>query len=105
MSGVDATPIIKQLLLKNGKVYVATRNRTKSEVAIEKLQDETGKLAYFLPLDLADLESVKASADEFMRHVLLLISKTIHSSDACDYEARRQSCTFLSTMRQSIQLA
>ncbi|KAF8531486.1 NAD(P)-binding protein [Gautieria morchelliformis] len=57
--------IVKQLLLKNGKVYVATRDRKKSEVAIDKLQNETGKLAYFLPLDLADLESVKASADEF----------------------------------------
>ncbi|KAF8585072.1 NAD(P)-binding protein [Ramaria rubella] len=57
--------VVKQLLKKNAKVYVATRNETKSQAAIKRLQEETGKLGYFLQVDLADLDSIKASVEEF----------------------------------------
>ncbi|KAI0345469.1 NAD(P)-binding protein [Trametopsis cervina] len=57
---------VKALLAKNAKVYIATRNKEKSLSTIQDLQRETGKEALFLPLDLADLKSVKASAEEFL---------------------------------------
>jgi NAD(P)-dependent dehydrogenase (short-subunit alcohol dehydrogenase family) len=53
----------------NAKVYVAARNQSKAQEAIEELRKETGKEAIFLKLDLGDLNSIKASAEEFMRCV------------------------------------
>jgi retinol dehydrogenase 12 len=55
------------LLAKNAKVYIATRNKDKALSAIEELRTETGKQALFLQLDLADLTSVKSTAQEFLR--------------------------------------
>jgi retinol dehydrogenase 12 len=48
-------------------VYIAARNKEKSEKAIQELRDATGKEANFLLLDLGDLKSVKAAAEEFLR--------------------------------------
>ncbi|KDR82950.1 hypothetical protein GALMADRAFT_238644 [Galerina marginata CBS 339.88] len=56
----------KALLTHNAKVYVAARSREKAEKAIEDLKTETGKEGIFLKLDLSDLKSVKASAEEFL---------------------------------------
>ncbi|KAJ2919177.1 hypothetical protein MD484_g1196, partial [Candolleomyces efflorescens] len=56
----------KALLNHNAKVYIATRNREKTESAIQDLKTETGKEAIFLKLDLASLKSVKAAAEEFL---------------------------------------
>jgi retinol dehydrogenase-12 len=47
-------------------VYIAARNQEKAEQAIKDLHEETGKGAVFLKLDLADLKSVKAAAEEFL---------------------------------------
>ncbi|THV06312.1 NAD(P)-binding protein [Dendrothele bispora CBS 962.96] len=58
---------VKALLQHNAKVYLAARNRSKAESAIEELKKQTGKEAIFLELDLADLRSVKRAADEFLR--------------------------------------
>ncbi|EPQ56499.1 NAD P-binding protein [Gloeophyllum trabeum ATCC 11539] len=55
----------KALLQHNAKVYIAARNQEKSEQAIKDLEQQTGKTALFLKLDLADLHSVKAAAEEF----------------------------------------
>lgn len=55
--------------MHNAKVYVAARNQSKAQEAIEELRKETGKEAIFLKLDLGDLNSIKASAEEFMRCV------------------------------------
>ncbi|KAF8998888.1 NAD(P)-binding protein [Hymenopellis radicata] len=55
------------LLTKNAKVYIATRNEQNSKAVIEDLSAKTGKEAFFLKLDLSDLNSVKASAEEFMK--------------------------------------
>ncbi|KZT27891.1 NAD(P)-binding protein [Neolentinus lepideus HHB14362 ss-1] len=55
----------KALLLRNAKVYIAARSQEKSEQAIKDLEKETGKTAVFLKLDLADLPSIKAAAEEF----------------------------------------
>ncbi|KAH9959426.1 NAD-binding protein [Russula dissimulans] len=55
------------LLSKGAKVYIATRSEEKSQAAIEELQRETGKESiFFLKLDLADLPSIKAAAEQFM---------------------------------------
>jgi retinol dehydrogenase-12 len=59
----------KALLAHNAKVYVAARSQEKAEVAITELKKSTGKEAHFLKLDLADLKSVKASTEEYLRFV------------------------------------
>lgn len=56
----------KALLAHNAKVYVAARSQEKAEVAIKDLKDSTGKEAVFLKLDLTDLKSVKAAAEEYL---------------------------------------
>ena len=56
----------KVLLNHGARVYLAARNRSKAEEAIEWLKRETGgKLANFLQLDLANLDSVRKAAAEF----------------------------------------
>ncbi|KAG1777944.1 hypothetical protein EV702DRAFT_1098748 [Suillus placidus] len=55
------------LLTKNAKVYVACRDKAKGEDAIRDLKESTGREASFLQLNLANLESVKASGEEFLR--------------------------------------
>ncbi|KAF8871709.1 hypothetical protein CPB85DRAFT_1379041 [Mucidula mucida] len=58
---------VRVLLTKNAKVYIATRNEQKSKAVIEELREKTGKEALFLMLDLSDLNSVKVSAEEFLK--------------------------------------
>lgn len=58
--------IVKELLLHNAKVYLATRNPEKTERVIKELTEATGKTAVFLELDLGDLKSVKAAAEVFL---------------------------------------
>jgi retinol dehydrogenase 12 len=56
------------LLSKGAKVYIAARSEEKSQQAIEELKRETGKESiFFLKLDLADLVSVKAAAEGFIK--------------------------------------
>jgi len=55
----------KALLSHNAKVYIAARDQRKAQLAIQDLKDQTGKQSWFLKLDLADLHSVKAAAEEF----------------------------------------
>jgi retinol dehydrogenase 12 len=54
-------------------VYIAVRNEEKANAAIKELKAQTGKEAIFLKLDLADLKSVKASAEEFIRYLVRLV--------------------------------
>jgi retinol dehydrogenase 12 len=62
---------------RGGRVYVASRSRQKGEAAVASIVSATGNDAVsFLPLDLADLASVKASAQAFLAlgeplHVLI----------------------------------
>lgn len=50
-------------------MYLGCRNETKALQAIEELEKQTGTkgkgLAQFLKLDLADLRSIRAAAQEF----------------------------------------
>ncbi|KAJ7809844.1 NAD-P-binding protein [Mycena olivaceomarginata] len=57
---------VKQLLLKNAKVYLAARSVDKAAAAIKRLEGETKKSAVFLQLDLADLPSVRRAAESFL---------------------------------------
>lgn len=61
--------LTKILYSKGAKVYVAGRSETKAKAAIERVKstcsDASGELL-FLKLDLADLPSIKASAEEFL---------------------------------------
>ncbi|KAJ7751746.1 NAD(P)-binding protein [Mycena maculata] len=57
---------VKQLLLKNAKVYLAARSLEKATAAINRLENETKKTAIFIQLDLADLPSVRKAAETFL---------------------------------------
>jgi len=65
------------LAKRGGKVFVACRSAQKGRAAAAGISAETGNGAVvFLPLDLADLASVRACADEFLArgeplHVLI----------------------------------
>ena len=56
----------QNLLQHNAKVYLAGRDEGKGQEAVNKLKELTGKEPIFLHLDLADLASVKKSAEEFL---------------------------------------
>jgi tRNA threonylcarbamoyladenosine modification (KEOPS) complex Pcc1 subunit len=49
---------------------MAGRNRAKAEAVISELRMMTEKEAVFLELDLADLSSIKAASEEFLRYVV-----------------------------------
>lgn len=57
---------VRELLLKNAKVYLAARSFSKAQTSIERLAKETGKEPIFLQLDLGDLDSIKKSSREFL---------------------------------------
>ena len=57
---------LKALLQHNATVYIAARSKNKAEEVIQELKTITGRDAHFLKLDLSDLKSVKAAAEEFM---------------------------------------
>ncbi|KAI0920757.1 hypothetical protein AcW1_005064 [Taiwanofungus camphoratus] len=74
---------VKVLLMHNAKVYMASRTPEKARAAIKDLRKETGKEALFLRLDLADLRSIKAAAEEFLSketqlHVLFNNAGTVY---------------------------
>ncbi len=60
--------IRQALLAHNAKVYIAARNEEKTRAAIQDLKAATGKEAYYLHLDLADLKAIKQAATEFLRY-------------------------------------
>lgn len=60
---------MQALLSHNAKVYVASRSEEKARAAIKDLKEQTGKEALFLKLDLGDLRSVRAAAEQFKRYV------------------------------------
>lgn len=69
-SGIGYTTA-EQLARHGAKVYVAARSEAKAHAAIEKIyannkKVEAGKLI-FLPLDLADLDSVANAAEIFLK--------------------------------------
>ncbi|KAJ7220631.1 hypothetical protein GGX14DRAFT_492928 [Mycena pura] len=58
---------VRALLEHGAKVYMACRSRVKAEAVISELHILTGKEAIFLQLDLADLSSIKAAVEKFLR--------------------------------------
>ncbi|GAA6007406.1 uncharacterized protein JCM10292_002396 [Rhodotorula paludigena] len=63
--------IAKQLVLKDAKVYIGARNKSRALDAVKQLEQvveaEGAKgEAIWLELDLGDLDSVKAAAEEFL---------------------------------------
>jgi len=59
--------ITKVLLSKNARVYMASRSQERAEAAIRLLQNETGKEAIFLKMDLSSLDSIRRATEEFQR--------------------------------------
>lgn len=95
---VDTWPGTWQaLLVHNAKVYLAARDPEKARAAIEDLRTHTGKDPVFLKLDLADLASVKAAAEEFIAYVGLLLH--FDERGSCPFSiGKRMSCIFFSIM-------
>jgi retinol dehydrogenase 12 len=55
------------LAARGGRVYVAARSRAKGEAAVAEIRASTGNDdVFFLPLDLADLDSVRSCAAAFL---------------------------------------
>jgi retinol dehydrogenase 12 len=67
----------RELARQGGSVYVAARSASKGSAAVASIKAATGNDAvFFLPLDLADLSSVRSCADAFLArgeplHVLI----------------------------------
>jgi retinol dehydrogenase 12 len=58
---------VSGLAQRGARVYLASRSRAKGEAAVAAIRAATGNDAvFFLPLDLADLDSVRASAAAFL---------------------------------------
>ncbi len=56
----------KGLAARNATIVMATRNKAKTEPLMDEIKKETGNSNIdFIPLDLTDLKSVKAFAQEF----------------------------------------
>jgi retinol dehydrogenase-12 len=66
-----------ELATRGGRVYVASRSPAKGEAAVATIKASTGnESVFFLPLDLADLDSARACAASFLAlgeplHVLI----------------------------------
>jgi retinol dehydrogenase-12 len=55
------------LAQRDGRVWIAARSRAKGEAAVAEIKASTGNdSVFFLPLDLADLDSVRAGAAAFL---------------------------------------
>src|SRR5260370_898741 len=55
------------LARRGGRVWVASRSRAKGEATVAEIKAATGNDAvWFLPLDLADLDSVRSCAEAFL---------------------------------------
>ena len=52
---------------------MASRSKERAEAAIKELQQQTGKEAIFLELDLSNLASVRKAAEEFLRYESLAL--------------------------------
>lgn len=62
--------LTKALYAKNATVYIAGRSVKKAAMAIADIEDEVSRSdgrMEFLKLDLADLSSIKKTADEFLK--------------------------------------
>jgi NAD(P)-dependent dehydrogenase (short-subunit alcohol dehydrogenase family) len=58
------------LAAKNAKVYIAARSRKKAEKAMKRIKEnQKDAKIEVIEMDLADLESVKKGAEEFLRYV------------------------------------
>ncbi|KAN0080033.1 hypothetical protein V8E55_009599 [Tylopilus felleus] len=55
------------LLTKDAKVWIACRDVSKAEATLKELKQLTGRDVHLLKLDLANLRSIKQSAEEFLQ--------------------------------------
>lgn len=89
---------VQELLKHNAKVYIACRSKERAEAAIADLKAKTEREALFLHLDLGDLISVKAAAEEFKRLVNPLRFCNYGSNIVCNFPVKRASCMCYSIM-------
>jgi retinol dehydrogenase-12 len=57
------------LTARGAKVYMGARSKERAEEAIAEIKKETGKdNIHWLPMDLANLATVKEAAEEFKKY-------------------------------------
>jgi NAD(P)-dependent dehydrogenase (short-subunit alcohol dehydrogenase family) len=79
------------LARRGGRVFLACRSEEKTRPVIEAIRSETGsELVEFLPLDLADLASVRACAAQFLARDLPLHVLVNNAGLAGQHGATRQ---------------
>jgi len=75
---------VKGLAAKNATIVMATRNKTKTQPIMDAIKQETGNQnIHHIPLDLTDLNSVKAFAQEFKskyNHLDVLVNNAATTS-------------------------
>jgi hypothetical protein len=54
---------------------MACRDKVRGEAAVSELEESTGKKAILLQLNLANLRSVKAAAEEFLRYACITLAE------------------------------
>ncbi|KAJ7726026.1 hypothetical protein DFH07DRAFT_681177, partial [Mycena maculata] len=57
---------VKQLLLKNAKVYLAAHSPKKAPAALQWLKKETQKTTLFIRLDFLDFPTVHKAVETFL---------------------------------------
>lgn len=60
------------LLNHNATVYVTVRSQEKGDATVKEMKEVTGKEVKYLLMDLTDLKSVKAAAQDFQAYVWTL---------------------------------
>lgn len=80
-------------------MYLGARNREKGEKTIHELKMETGKEGILLELDLSDLKSVKAAAEEFQTYVMRAIRLRTFPDPSSLTVAKKQRFICSLTMR------
>ena len=91
---------LQQLLTHNAKVYLAARSAQKANDAITELENETGKRAIFLQLDLSDIPAVRKSAQEFLSYVPIRLFTAQDLAYIIRFLGKRNNFMSLSTMRE-----
>lgn len=68
---------------------MASRSKEKADAAIKELQQQTGKEAIFLELDLSNLASVRKAAEEYLRYGILTTMHDRNEVSRQRFAARR----------------
>lgn len=97
---------MQELLRKNARVYMASRQSQKSVDAVESLKKETGKDSIsLLPLDLGDLHLVRKSAEDYLRFVTFSAVDLLKRALNMFFVSSKEKCLDVLINNAYVQLA